>query len=124
MFTVVLTVSVSLFGVFIGITFQKYMNDRDKKFTAYVELMEALAESASGGDIKKANKQYLLAKQKIIFYGSKKAVNQLSKIPNFNASNPNEYMDYLELIKIMRSEASIFPKRQSIPEDILKKILG
>ena len=33
-------------------------------------------------------------------------------------------MDYLELIKIMRSEASIFPKRQSIPEDILKKILG
>lgn len=41
----ILTEFLSLFGFFLGITFQKYMNDREKRFAAYVEVLEAITES-------------------------------------------------------------------------------
>jgi hypothetical protein len=121
---IIITVGASFLGIAIGITFQKYMNDRDKKFSAYIEIMEAIAESTSKETRAAAIRKYILAKQKIIFYGSSTVIQQLSKISNFDARNKQEYDDYLDLIIMMRAETSIILWKKSISKITLRKLLG
>jgi len=121
---IIITVGASFLGIVVGITFQKYMNDRDKNFSAYIEFMEAVTESTSKETRVVATRKYILAKQKIIFYGSSTVIQQLSKIPALNTSNLKEYDDYLTLISMMRSETFIVPWKKSISKETLRSLLG
>lgn len=120
----ILTACLSLFGVFVGITFQKYMNDREKRFEAYVEVLEAIAESTVPEKRGIATEKFILAKQKVIIYGSESVINALSNIPAFNAKDLQQYENYLDMILLMRKETFLYPCRKNISREVLRKLLG
>ncbi|MHC1715692.1 MAG: hypothetical protein AB9858_08970 [Acidaminococcaceae bacterium] len=124
--TVVISVCASLLGVIIGLSFQKYMNDRDKKFAAYIEMIEAIADSTQADKRKEGRKKFISAKQKIVIYGSHEVISLLADIPAFNSSDEAQYQTYLNLVSRMRRETTIIPFifSKDIPKDLLRKILG
>ena len=98
------------------------MNDRDKKFSAYIELIEAIAESIHVDTRKQATRNFLSAKQKILIYGSIEVINFLPIMADFNASDPKQYDAYVELVTRMRKETAIIPFTKQISEDLIRAI--
>lgn len=121
---VILTACLSLFGVFVGLTFQKYMNDREKRFAAYVEVLEAIAESTVPEKRKNATEKFILAKQKVIFYGSEPVVNALSDLSAFDFRDLQQYEIYLDMILLMRKETFLYPCTKNISREVLRNLLG
>jgi hypothetical protein len=121
------TILLGLFTLILGILQYFWQKRFDEKLRVYKNYLEIVSLSTLPTDEQKEVKlvqKYIMAKEELILFAPKKIVELAGKIEpiNFSENNEQKYLEYLELINLMRLDLRSFNKK--ISEEALRKLLG